>query len=309
MFESSQEFLLHRTIVTSIIRSLLNFKYSQNTHSNLELMKRFSLLFFSLFKTYNSDFEIFLDCCRGFLKIFSDLQNLVSNYMPQFLYLFSTLASFAISDHIENTTETLTVLVGNNSKNFSSEMTETTIESNTERNVHFILSLLVTTNVQEILIVKLGELVQICFKQIDESQKNKEESDGIILSVEDQMKLILDLLIQILQIEMGKAIFPKMLVNARGKDNGTFDFDFTMKYILNVTKNSDLILKAVSLLVVLEADCQLDYLDDVYSPSLKESLKNLLQELEGTKFDKTIKQKIMMLFSVLPVEELSLIHI
>ena len=126
---------------------------------------------------------------------------MVQKDIPQFLYLFSTLVSFAISDDIDSTKRTLTVLIGEYNDNKPQEVSEKCIESNTERNIHFILSLLVTTNIQEILTVKLSEIIVIC---AEKSETSKE----IVDSLELQIGLILDLLIQILKIEMGKVLFP-----------------------------------------------------------------------------------------------------
>jgi hypothetical protein len=207
------------------------------------------------------------------------------------------LVSFAISDDIDSTKRTLTVLVGEFNKNKSQEVSEKSIENNTERNIHFILSLLVTTNIQEILVVKLSEIIVMCSEKTDSSQ-------DIVESLELQVGLILDLLIQILKIEMGKALFPKMLINAKSKVNNYFDFESVMEYLLNKTRNSSLTLRAISILVLLEADLKMDYFDDIYSSQVQKSLCFLIDDLENRDIGISMKDQLLSLLSVLPIEKI-----
>jgi hypothetical protein len=265
---------------------------------DVEILKRFAMIYFSLLKTDNSDFEIFRGCCQGFLRIFECLRKIVHESVPQFLHLFSTLASFAISEDVESTLKSVSVLVGSKYMSSSDKISKKDVAENTERNIHFILSLLVTTNVQEILVVKLCETRSLCLAQ--ETTVSQSPSPFKV-SLENQLELILDLFIQILQIEMGKNIFPQMLKNAKQKNVSDFDFDSTMDYLLMSSRPS-LVLKALSCLALLEADFSRDSNDEVYSPALCNSLGSLLRVIDSDCFSPQFKEKVSVLFSVLPIE-------
>lgn len=295
----SQSFISYRPLVLTLTFSIASYQFEGNPQQDLELLKRFALSYFSILKTYNADFEIFLKSCEGFLRVGQILRRIVRQDLPQLVHLFSTLASFAISEDVEGISKAVTVLLGGQSSTLPDEPTQLSISENSQRNVHFILSLLVTTNVQEILLVKLCELVDICSKS-DASSTSQERN-----SLETHMELILDLFLEILDIEKGKVIFPQMLKQAKQKVGVSFDFDQSLEYLLNETSNINLTLKVLSMLTLLESSLNGDQRESLYSKGLKNSLVRLVERTPQIQevMDKNVQDKISLLLSVLPVEE------